>query len=73
LKNCAACGESFSCGVPAAGCWCEGVQVAAEDLVALRARHADCLCRRCLVVAAATSAQSVPLADSDSSARSILP
>jgi hypothetical protein len=73
LKKCAVCGEEFSCGAPVAGCWCEEVQVAAEVLVALRARYADCLCRRCLTAAAASSAQRVPPADSDSSARSILP
>jgi hypothetical protein len=73
LKNCAACGESFSCGAPVAGCWCEGVQVAAEVLVGLRARYADCLCRRCVTAAAASSTQRAPQADSDSRARSILP
>jgi hypothetical protein len=55
LKNCAACGESFSCGAPAAGCWCEELQVAAEVLRELRARYADCLCRRCLTAVAASS------------------
>jgi hypothetical protein len=73
LKNCAACGESFSCGAPAAGCWCEEVPVAAEVLVALRARYADCLCPRCLIAAAATAAQSASQAVSESSARGILP
>jgi hypothetical protein len=73
LKKCAACGESFSCGAPAAGCWCEEVEVAAEVLVALRARYADCLCRRCLSVAAVSSAQRAPQTGSDFRARSILP
>jgi hypothetical protein len=73
LKNCAACGESLSCGAPVAGCWCEEVQVSAEVLVALRARYADCLCRRCLLAAASASAQSATHADSESSERSILP
>jgi Cysteine-rich CWC len=65
LKSCAACGEEFSCGAPVAGCWCEDVQVAAEVLVALRARYADCLCRQCLTAAAA-SARDVSYADSES-------
>jgi len=45
-KNCAACAESFSCGAPASGCWCEGLQVVGSVLSDLRARYADCLCRR---------------------------
>jgi len=73
LKNCAACGAGFSCGAPAAGCWCEDVVVAPEVLVALRARYMDCLCRRCLTAAALSSAQRAPQAGSDSRARSILP
>ena len=76
LKMCAACGESFSCGAPVAGCWCEDVQVAAEVLVALRARYADCLCRRCLTVAASSSSASRALhsdSESTSPGRNILP
>ena len=75
LKRCAACGEEFSCGAPVAGCWCEEVQVAAEVLVALRARCADCLCRRCLTAAATSSTRSVLHSDSESTStgRSILP
>jgi hypothetical protein len=77
LKMCSACGESFSCGAPVPGCWCEDVQVAAEVLVALQVRYADCLCRRCLtaVAAAAASASSALHSDSESTspARNILP
>jgi hypothetical protein len=75
LKTCAACGVEFSCGAPAAGCWCEDVSVAREVLLQLRARYADCLCRRCLSAAAApaSSAQRAPQTGSDSRARSILP
>ena len=72
LKGCAACGASFACGAPAAGCWCEELQVAAEVLRELRARHADCLCRRCLS-AVASSAQRAPCAGSETTGRSILP
>jgi hypothetical protein len=52
VKNCAVCGEKFSCGAPGAGCWCEELKVASEVLRDLRARYADCLCRRCLSAAA---------------------
>jgi Cysteine-rich CWC len=75
LKNCAACGESFACGAPATGCWCEEMQVAAEDLVTLRARYADCLCQRCLTAAASASTSRGLHSDSESTSlgRSIPP
>jgi hypothetical protein len=75
LKNCAACGAGFSCGAPAAGCWCEEVHVTAIVLLALRARYADCLCRRCLmaVAGAALPGQRAPRADSESTRCRILP
>jgi hypothetical protein len=69
LKSCAACGESFSCGAPVAGCWCEEVSVAREVLLQLRARYADCLCRRCLTAVAASAmptARLVEHSDSES-------
>ena len=72
LKTCAACGELFSCGAPAAGCWCEEVQIAREVLSELRARYADCLCRRCLSAAAASASRELQ-SDSESDRRSILP
>ncbi len=76
LKKCAACGAGFSCGAPAAGCWCEEVHVTAIVLLALRARYADCLCRRCLTAAAASASDSkLRAVDSDPEfgARGILP
>ena len=75
LKSCAACGESFSCGAPAAGCWCEDLVVAREVLRELRARRSDCLCRRCLSAAAAapSSTPHESGADSETSGRDILP
>jgi hypothetical protein len=75
LKNCAACGESFACGAPVRGCWCEEVQVPAEVLITLRARYADCLCRRCLTAAAASlpPAQHASHLDSKTTGRKILP
>jgi hypothetical protein len=72
VKNCAACGESFSCGAPAAGCWCEELQVAREVLRDLQARYTDCLCQPCLS-AAASSAQRAARTDSESDRRNILP
>jgi cysteine-rich CWC protein len=56
LKSCAACGQQFCCGAPVPGCWCEELQIASDVLSKLRARYADCLCRRCLSAAAAQSA-----------------
>jgi hypothetical protein len=47
-KKCEACGETFACGAPEAGCWCEAVKLTSEAAAQLRARHADCLCPRCL-------------------------
>jgi len=75
-KSCAACGESFSCGAPAAGCWCEEVQVGAEVLVELRTLYADCLCRQCLAAAAVSStpsAQRASRTDSETTGPNILP
>jgi len=65
LKKCAACGVEFSCGAPAAGCWCEELQITPEVLRDLRAHYADCLCQRCLSAAARNPA----LVDSESAAR----
>jgi recombinational DNA repair protein (RecF pathway) len=73
LKNCAACGESFSCGAPAAGCWCEELQVAREVLSSLHARYADCLCRQCLSAAASSSARLAVHSDSETPGRNIRP
>jgi hypothetical protein len=75
-KSCAACGEEFSCGAPASGCWCEELQIAREVLSELRARYTDCLCRQCLSSAAtASSAQRAARSDSESrsAGRNILP
>ena len=54
-KECEACGEMFDCGAPELGCWCEDVKLASESTAQLRARHSDCLCPRCLAVAAGPS------------------
>jgi hypothetical protein len=76
LKNCAACGVGFSCGAPAAGCWCEELQLAASVLFELRTRYTGCLCRRCLAaatVSATSSAQRASHPDSETTERNILP
>ena len=51
-KKCEACSEMFACGAPDPGCWCEDVNLTTEVAAQLRARHADCLCPRCLAAAA---------------------
>ena len=73
LKSCAACGESFSCSAPAAGCWCEELRIAGAVLSDLHARYADCVCRQCLSAAAAASASRELHSDSESDRRNILP
>jgi len=74
LKSCAACGEEFSCGAPAAGCWCEELQITREGLRDLHARYPDCLCRRCLSAAASKAQRaSHSNSESNSTARNILP
>jgi Cysteine-rich CWC len=50
-KTCEACGEKFSCSSAAAGCWCEELKLDRKTLNALRERHSDCLCPRCLSAA----------------------
>jgi iron complex transport system substrate-binding protein len=46
-KCCEACGAPFFCR-PAAGCWCETVEVAPEAAAQFRSRFSDCLCPACL-------------------------
>jgi len=50
-KTCEACGETFPCSASAAGCWCEELKLDRNSLNALRERHSDCLCPRCLSAA----------------------
>jgi len=54
-KKCEACGETFVCGAPERECWCEELKLTGEAAAKLRARHADCLCPRCLAAAAGRS------------------
>jgi iron complex transport system permease protein len=47
-KRCPRCGQQFSCGGGAPGCWCESVELAHETLAELRSVAEDCLCPTCL-------------------------
>ncbi|HSW05964.1 cysteine-rich CWC family protein [Aquabacterium sp.] len=48
-KRCPRCGQGFHCGITDAGpCPCTHVRLDGPTLAALRQRHADCLCLRCL-------------------------
>jgi hypothetical protein len=53
-KTCPACGAQFGCMAAAIeSCWCAEVKLSGEATADLRARFADCLCPRCLALAAA--------------------
>ena len=45
---CEACGESFTCGVTLAGCWCAEIKLSESVRAELRTRYQRCLCRACL-------------------------
>jgi hypothetical protein len=45
---CEACGEPFTCGAQASGCWCAEVQLTESVRALLRERYKSCLCRSCL-------------------------
>jgi Cysteine-rich CWC len=57
IKLCAACGEKFPCSARGGGCWCEEMTLGRDALRDLRERYCDCLCPRCLSVAAAQPAK----------------
>ncbi|MGI8555812.1 MAG: cysteine-rich CWC family protein [Pyrinomonadaceae bacterium] len=49
-KNiCEVCGKEFSCGAKTGKCWCFEIEVAAEDLTALKKDFKNCLCKECLL------------------------
>jgi hypothetical protein len=54
-KKCEACGETFTCGAPEPGCWCEAVKLTSQAAPQLRVPHTDCLCPHCLAAVAAAS------------------
>ncbi len=46
------CGANFGCMAGQGTCWCAEVKLSSEATASLRARFADCLCPRCLSLAA---------------------
>jgi hypothetical protein len=47
-KICEACGREFSCGAPAAGCWCEEIRLTVAAREEIASRYSNCLCSECL-------------------------
>jgi hypothetical protein len=47
-KTCTLCGERFSCGAGAPGCWCERIALSQDAFADIRRRADDCLCPSCL-------------------------
>lgn len=46
---CARCGVRFRCGAGTSACWCDAVELTAEQRIRLtELRLEGCLCRRCL-------------------------
>ena len=56
-KTCPVCGASFGCMAAQQNCWCEDVKLSAEKAADLRAQFSDCLCPRCLALAAERGAK----------------
>jgi hypothetical protein len=52
-KSCPVCGAHFGCMAAQEACWCAEVNLSAKATADLRARFTDCLCPRCLALAAA--------------------
>jgi Cysteine-rich CWC len=52
-KNCPVCGARFGCMATQETCWCAEVKLGSKATADLRARFSDCLCPRCLALAAA--------------------
>jgi len=47
--RCARCGDRFRCGARSSACWCEEVELTAEQRARLaELRLEGCLCPRCL-------------------------
>jgi hypothetical protein len=51
-KTCPVCGTRFGCMATQEACWCAGVKLSNDATADLRARFTDCLCPRCLTLAA---------------------
>jgi hypothetical protein len=52
-KICPVCGARFGCAAAQEVCWCAEVKLSSKATAELRAQFADCLCPRCLALAAA--------------------
>ncbi len=52
---CERCGERFTCGVSFGGCWCAEIKLSDAARAQLRQQYHDCLCRKCMEVAAGDS------------------
>jgi Cysteine-rich CWC len=51
-KTCPVCGTRFGCMAERGACWCQELKLDSQALADLRARFTDCLCPRCLALAA---------------------
>jgi hypothetical protein len=52
-KSCPVCGAQFGCLATRETCWCAEVNLSGKATADLRAWFTDCLCPRCLSLAAA--------------------
>ena len=51
-KTCPVCGARFGCMAAQESCWCTRVKLSSDATADLKARFSDCLCPRCLMLAA---------------------
>jgi hypothetical protein len=51
-KTCPVCGARFGCMAAQQACWCAEVKLSSESTADLKKRFSDCLCPRCLALAA---------------------
>lgn len=51
-KTCPICGARFGCMAAQQACWCAEVKLSGESTADLKTRFSDCLCPRCLALAA---------------------
>ncbi len=56
-KSCPVCGARFGCMATQETCWCAEVNLGSKAAADLRARFTDCLCPRCLALAAEREVQ----------------
>jgi hypothetical protein len=51
-KTCPVCGARFGCMAAQKACWCAEIKLSSDATADLRSRFVDCLCPRCLALAA---------------------